>query len=197
MHLFSGKYFFCLLKSNSRKAKTLMSQVRLQRPGVDRLLRCPSHLRCLPDLRRRCPGHALVLWIPASCHCSPPAKPCLLLLCPAALGPPAPSIGPSHGPAHPSPHDQVADRRRCGRDMPTRLPGEVSAPHHQARRSTYKDRHAQEALPSVGRPLCWQAPTQDYKHPTVHNTSRRGHSLPWRTPVVWTATVRVLTLTHT
>lgn len=137
-----------------RNDKTLISQVRLQGSGVDRLLRHPCPLWRLPDLCRWRPGHALVLWIPASCHRSPPAKPRLLLLRSAPLGSPTSPIGPAHSPAHSSSYDKVANRRGCGRDMPTRLPGEVSAPDLQTRGPAYKDRHAQEALPSVGCPLC-------------------------------------------
>lgn len=131
----------------------------------------------LPDIRRGRPGHAAVLRFPPSCHCPPPAKSRLILLCPAALGSPSPPVSPTHSPSHTSPHGQVTDGRGCGRDVSSRLPGEVCAPHFQARGPAYKDRHAQEALPSMGCPLCRQAPAEDYKHPAVHNASRCGHPL--------------------
>lgn len=172
-------------------------QVCLQGPAADRLLCRPSAVQRLSDVRWGCPGNAAVLRLPAPCHRPPPAKPRLILLCPAAMGSTPPPVSTSYRSAHPGSHDQVTDGRGCGRDMPPRLSGEVSTPHHQGRRPTYKNRHAQETLPSLGRPLRRQAPAEDYKHPAVHNTRRCGHTLPWWTPTLWTVAVWVLTLTHT
>ena len=176
---------------------TTILQVRLQRPSTDWLLRSPSAVRRLPDVCRWRPCHAAVLRLPASCHHPPPAEPRLVLLRPASLGPAPAPVSPTHSPTHPGPHDKVTDRRGCGRDVSPCLPGEVGAPHLQARGPADKDRHAQEALPSLGRPLRRQAPAEDYKHPAVHNAGRCGYPLPWRTPAVWTLTVWVLTLTQT
>lgn len=153
-------------------------QVCLQGPGADRLLCRPSTVQRLSDVRWGCLGNAAVLRLPASCHRPPPAKPRLILLRPAALGSTPPPISPAYGTAHSGSHDQVTDGRRCGRDMPPRLSGEVGTPPFQVRWPTYKNRHAQETLPGLGRPLRRQAPAEDYKHPAVHNASSCGHSLP-------------------
>lgn len=133
-------------------------QVCLQGSSSDRLLRGSSSVRCLLHVYRWRLDHAPVLRFPASRHCPPPAESSLLLLCPAALGAPPAPICPTHCPAHPSPHGQVTDGWRCGWDVSSRLPGEVYSHHLQTRGSAYKNRHAQEALPGVGRSLRGQAP---------------------------------------
>ena len=174
----------------------LILQVRLQRPGADRLLRGPSAVRRLPDLRWWCPGHAALLRLLAPGHRSSPPESRLFLLRSASLGSPFASISSSHRPAHPSSHDQVRDGRGSGRVVSSRLPGEIGAHHLQTRGPADKDRHAKEALPSVGRSLRRQAPEEDYKHPAVHHAGRSGHPIPRRTLNVRTVAVRVLLLTH-
>lgn len=156
----------------------LVLQVCLQGPSGDRLLRSPCPLRRLPDVRRRSPGHVPLLRVPAPGHHPPAAKPRLVLLRPAPLGASPSPVGTAHRPAHPGAHDQVADGGGRGRDVSSRLPGEVGAPHLQTRRPTDQDRHAQKALPGVGRALRRPAPAEDYKHPAVHHTGRCGHPLP-------------------
>ncbi|XP_051909459.1 XK-related protein 6b isoform X2 [Hippocampus zosterae] len=136
-----------------------------------------------------CGLHAPLLRGPAPQ--GPPARaPGRLLLRPVALGAAVTPRGRAHG-ARAGPGLGGAGRVRAKRRrllLPSGFPGEVRGaagrvrPARPAPRPPHQNRHAQEALPGLGRPLCGSTPAQDRQRAAVRQPRRRGRQVQGRPP---------------
>ncbi|XP_077367309.1 XK-related protein 6b isoform X1 [Festucalex cinctus] len=142
----------------------------------------------------------------------PPAEgPGKLLLRRTALGaaatPRGRAYGANAGPARLSGHTHAgpgwgASRVRRNRHgfLPSGFPGQVHGaggrvrPAHPTRRPPHQNRHAQEALPGLGRALRGSAPAQDHQRAAVRESERGGHQVQGWPPPLRTPAVRIVVL---